>query len=344
MTMNPRAADDDRLDPRVRAALARWPLDLATDVASRDAMVAEASSPEGRRAAALEADFMNDADNEEVAPSEGLSLTKRSFEAPAGHTLNLQVIRPKGSEVLPCVYFIHGGAMTTLSCFYGNYRAWGKILAAQDVVVVMIDFRNAVVPSSVAEVAPFPAGLEDCVAGLEWVHARAQELAIDPERVVVAGESGGGNLTLALGLTLKRDDKLSLIRGLYAMCPYLNGQWPDERYPSSAEFNGYGLELHSNRGAVGYGVDAFNERNPLAWPGFATVEDLRGLPPTVISVNECDPLRDEGVAFYRRLLEAGVAARGRVVLGTTHAIELYPTVCPDLTFATANDLVDFAFS
>jgi acetyl esterase/lipase len=342
--MNPRATSDERLDPRVRAILARWPLDPATDVASREALLADASSPEGRRAAALESDFMSEGDDEEVAPSEGLSITKRSFEAPEGHTLNVLVIRPKGSEVLPCVYFIHGGAMAALSCFNGNYRAWGKILAAQDVVVVMIDFRNAVVPSSVAEVAPFPAGLADCVSGLEWVHAHAEELAIDLERVVVAGESGGGNLTLALGLTLKRDDKLSLIHGLYAMCPYLTGRWPDERYPSSSEFNGYGLELHNNRGVVGYGLDAFNERNPLAWPGFATAEDLRDLPPTVISVNECDPLRDEGIAFYRRLLEAGVTARGRVVLGTTHAVELYPTLCPDLTFATANDLVDFAYS
>jgi acetyl esterase/lipase len=344
MAMNPRATTDERLDPRVRAALARWPLDPATDVTGREELLSEAASPEGLRAAAREADFLNAGDDDEVAPSEGLAITKRSFEAPEGHTLNLQVIRPKGMEVLPAVYFIHGGAMASLSCFYANYRAWGKILAAQDVVVVMVDFRNAVVPSSVSEVAPFPAGLHDCVTGLEWVHAHASELAIDPERVVVAGESGGGNLTLALGLTLKRDDKLSLVRGLYALCPYLNGHWPDARYPSTEEFNGYGLELHSNRGNVGYGVEAFNEGNPLAWPGFATVEDLRGLPPTVISVNECDPLRDEGIAFYRRLLEAGVSARGRVVLGTTHATELYPTLCPDLTFATANDLVDFAYS
>lgn len=342
--MNVDASTDQRLDPRVREVLSRWPLDPVTNVTTREQLLAEASSPEGLRAAAGEASFMNEADNEEVAPSEGLSITQRSFEAPQGHTLNVQVIRSKGTNVLPAVYYIHGGAMAALSCLYGNFRAWGKILAAQDVVVVMIDFRNAVAHSSVKEVAPFPAGLEDCVTGLEWLHAHAGELAIDPERVIVAGESGGGNLAIALGLTLKRDDKLSLVRGFYLLCPYLLGQWPDERYPSTTTFNGYGLELWSNRGVVGYGIEAFNEKNPLAWPGFATVEDLRGLPPTVISVNECDPLRDEGIALYRLLLEAGVAARGRVVLGTTHATELYPTLCPDLTFATANDLVNFAYS
>jgi len=62
----------------------------------------------------------------------------------------------------------------------------------------------------------------------------------------------------------------------------------------------------------------------------------------VISVNECDPLRDEGIAFYRLLLAAGVAARGRVVLGTMHATELIPIVCPEITASTARDLADFA--
>ena len=93
---------------------------------------------------------------------------------------------------------------------------------------------------------------------------------------------------------------------------------------------------------VGYGIEAFNEANPLAWPNFATIDDLRGLPPTVISVNECDPLRDEGIDFFRRLLAADVPARGRVVLATTHAAELYPTLCPEIAHSTARDLVEFA--
>jgi acetyl esterase/lipase len=57
-----------------------------------------------------------------------------------------------------------------------------------------------------------------------------------------------------------------------------------------------------------YGIDAFKARNPLAWPGMAQPDDVRGLPPVVISVNECDPLRDEGIGFYRLLLESGVSA------------------------------------
>ena len=342
--MNDRSLQDPRVDPRIREFLPHWPQDSGSDVTSREELLAQATSLEGRRSAELEAAFMNAADRDDVAPAAGLSIGERTIcVSPEGNEIIVRIIRQDDAEVLPCVYFIHGGGMALLSCFFGNYTAWAKILAAKNVAVVMVEFRNAIVPSSVPDVAPFPAGLSDCVGGLEWLCANAGELSIDPTRIIVAGESGGGNLTLATGLSLKRQGKLHLVRGLYALCPYLNGRWPDERYPSSSEFNGYALELHSNRGAIAYGIDAYNERNPLAWPGFATVEDLRGLPPTVISVNECDPLRDEGIDFYRRLVAAGVAARGRVVLGTTHATELYPILCPDITDATASDLVAFAW-
>lgn len=167
------------------------------------------------------------------------------------------------------------------------------------------------------------------------------ELGIDATRIVVAGESGGGNLTLATGLKLARDGQINLIKGLYAFCPYLAGQWPQEQYPSSTENNGILLNLHNNRGAIGYGIEAFNARDPLAWPGFATVDDVKEFPPTVISVNECDPLRDEGIAFYRLLLAAGVSARGRVVLGTMHGTEIFPMVCPEISRDAARDLAAF---
>ena len=60
--------------------------------------------------------------------------------------------------------------------------------------------------------------------------------------------------------------------------------------------------------ALAKGIEEWNNRNPLAWPGFASEEDVRGLPPTTISVNEFDPTRDEGIWFYRLLLAAGVPA------------------------------------
>ena len=80
----------------------------------------------------------------------------------------------------------------------------------------------------------------------------------------------------------------------------------------------------------------------MAWPLFATVEDVTGLPPVVISVNECDPLRDEGIEFYRLLLDAGVAARCRQQMGTMHGTEIFTIACPDVSRDTARDIAAFA--
>ena len=176
--------------------------------------------------------------------------------------------------------------VASMSCYYGNYRAWVRMIAHNQVAVVAVDFRNCMTPSSVPEIAPFPAGLNDCVSGLKWAVDNASNLNIDTSRIIVAGESGGGNLTLATGMKLLIDGDIGLIEGLYALCPYIAGIWPSPENPSSTENNGILLDLHDNRGAMGYGIDALNERNPLAWPGFAGPDDVKGLPPVVISVND----------------------------------------------------------
>ena len=336
---------DNRLDPRVRTLLVMMPLQEMTDVKSRDELVADAASPEGAARYEALAEFMAMGDDETIAPSHGLRFaTEDIVSSPDGNTIKLQIIRPDNDETVACVYYIHGGGMASMSSFYGNYRAWGRIVASNGVAVVLVEFRNSVAPSEVPEVAPYPAGLNDCVSGLKWVVENASKYGVDPNRVVVSGESGGGNLTLALGLLLKRDGALGLIKGLYALCPYIAGRWPDDRFPSSVENNGIFLDLHNNLGRVSYGIDAYDAEDPLAWPGFATTDDVAGFPPTVISVNECDPLRDEGIAFYRLLLAAGVPARGRTVLGTMHGAELFPPLCPDISHSTAADIAAFAKS
>ena len=290
-----------------------------------------------------EAVFMNQGDSEDVAPSTGLRFSSIDVvSSPDDNVITLHVIRPDDDEVRACVYYIHGGAMAGLSCTYGSYRTWGRLIAAHGVVVVMVEFRNAVSPSTVREVAPFPAGLNDCVSGLRFVHENAASLGVDPARIIVSGESGGGNLSIATVLRLKRDGALDLVKGLYAFCPYINGSWPDPRYPSSFAYRELLSDVTCNRGRIGYGIEAFEARDPLAWPGFATRDDVTGFPPTVVSVNECDPLRDEGVAFYRLLLSAGVDARALDALGTMHATEMYPTICPEISRATARDLARFA--
>lgn len=340
-------AADPRLDPRIKAVFGEMVFGGdGGDAASREEVLARASTDSAKAAQEGLKSFLALCDTEEIAPSKGLKIhTEEVASKPDGNTILLQVIQPEAPAAAkaaqPCVYYIHGGGMASLSCFYGNYKAWGRMIAAQGLTVVMVEFRNAVTPSAVPEVAPYPAGLNDCVSGLKWTHQSAAKLGIDPARIIVAGESGGGNLTLATGMKLLRDGDLGLITGLYALCPYIAGRWPQDSLPSSVENNGILLDLHDNTGAMGYGIEAFNAKDPLAWPGFATEADVKGLPPVVISVNECDPLRDEGIAFYRLLLAAGVPARCRQVMGSIHGTEIFPLCCPDISRDTARDLAAF---
>ncbi len=334
--------EDPRIDPRIKALFGAMDLAGGGDVASREEILEEANSEEAIAAQQGLLAFLEMCDTEEIAPSAGLTVQDHEFRSePDGNTANIQFIRPDSTTPLACVYYIHGGGMQSLSCYLGNYKAWGRMIAAEGVAVAMVDFRNAVSPSSVSEVAPYPAGLDDCVSGLKWVAAHAGELGIDASHIIVAGESGGGNLTLATGLRLKQEGALDLIQGLYSLCPYIAGIWPLEQNPSSTENNGILLDLHNNQGAMAYGIEEVEKRNPLAWPGFATEEDVRGLVPTIISVNECDPLRDEGINFYRLLNRAGVSARCRQVMGTIHGTEIFPIACPDISRDTAASIAHF---
>lgn len=334
--------EDPRIDPRIKAIMGFFPTDSLDDVESREALLAIAQDPDNLAAQEQLKAGLEMVDNEAVAPSAGLVFADESFTSqPDGNTINVRMIRPEGDETLPCVYYIHGGGMQAMSCYDGMYRAWGKVIAQQGVAVAMVDFRNCLYASSAPEVEPYPAGLNDCYSGVLWLHENADRLNIDANHIIVAGESGGGNLCLATGLKLKRENKLALIRGLYALCPYIAGVWPQDHLPSSTENNGILLDLHNNRGAMAYGISAFEQRDPLAWPSFAEEADVEGLVPTVISVNECDPLRDEGVEFYRLLLRAGVAARCRQVMGTVHGTEIFVPACPDISRDTAADLARF---
>ena len=167
-------AADPRLDPRLKDLLSMVPQVPATDVDSREALVAEANSEAARQAVDSFRPFMDLCDTEEAAPSAGLRVSTEQFvSAPDGNTIKLRVTRPDNEETVACVYYIHGGGMSNLSCFDGMYRGWAKLIAANGVAVVMVDFRNSVVASSAPEVAPFPAGLNDCVSGLKWVAEHA---------------------------------------------------------------------------------------------------------------------------------------------------------------------------
>ena len=339
-------ATDPRIDPRLRGMLASLELDGLGEPAPLD------------RTAAFEAisEFIAGADAGfgglyEVIPldvpgDEELSYEERVITADDGHELTLRIFRPTGVDgPVPAVLYIHGGGMSILRTDSRVHLRWCQSLASSGVIAISIDFRNA---WTAAGQNPFPRGLNDCATGLDWVHEHRDELGIS--RITIQGESGGGNLTLATTLKAKREGRLDAIDGVYASVPYISGgyHWPIERrraeLPSLVENDGYFIACDlMDPLAYCYGPEAADEENPLAWPYHASVDDLAGLPPHVISVNELDPLRDEGMAYYRKLLAAGVEVTGRVNLGIVHGAELiFRHAIPDVNAAAIADISRFA--
>ena len=230
--------DDPRIDPRIKAFFGDF-TSSPSNVANREELLARANSPAAAAATARMEALWDQYDMEAIAPSHGFTERTVTFSSqPDGNEIPILLIRPEGDEALPCVYAIHGGGMSAGTCFDDRARAWARLLARHGVAVAAVEFRNSIVPSVTTEVAPYPAGLNDCVSGLRWIADHADELGVDTSRIVVAGASGGGNLTLALGLRLNREGDTDLVSGLYALCPYIAGSWPRDDLPSSIENNG----------------------------------------------------------------------------------------------------------
>ncbi len=275
------------------------------------------------------------------APMSGVTRETRTIPG-AGGDLTLHIHRPaRHDAALPLIYQIHGGGMVMLATAGPLYTRWRDELAAAGAVVVGIEYRNG---GGALGPHPFPAGLDDCVTGLEWVHAHLAELG--GNHIVLTGDSGGANLCLALPIRAKREGWIERIAGIYAQCPYIHGSW--DRAPSELhslrENDAYWLnkELFPLLAEV-YDPDAAHQDDATCWPSHATIDDVRGLPPHVISCNELDPLRDEGIAFHRLLLRAGVPSVGQVNLGLCHVGQiLFREAMPDVYAHAVDDVVSFA--
>lgn len=340
----PALRDDPRIDPRLVAAVE--PLGLGGRLPPSHL---DASTPLAEILSWLERMEAGSATMRSVAttgldPVERIEHSTEVALRPDRSELTLLLARPADAAgTLPAVIHLHGGGGVMMSATDPDYVRWRDELASLGLVVIGVEFRNA---AGRLGPHPFPAGLDDCATALGWVAANRERLALST--LVLAGDSGGANLALATTLRAKREGRLDLIDGVYAMCPYISGAYaaPPPELGSLRDNDGILVSV-ALMGAMAraYTPDPDDATNPLAWPYHAEPDDLVGLPPHVISVNELDPLRDEGLAFYRGLLAAGVPALARTVNGTFHSAETnWFAAIADIARSTLRDIAGFAAS
>ncbi|MBL4865771.1 MAG: alpha/beta hydrolase [Pseudomonadales bacterium] len=250
------------------------------------------------------------------APADRDDVTKedRIIPGPEGDPeIAIRIYRPKTESESPRagVYEIHGGGF-----MLGNIDmmdAWcQKVASVIDAVVVSVDYR-------LAPEHPFPAGIEDCYAGLVWMSEHASELGIDNTRIAIAGQSAGGGL--AAGTALMARD-----RGGPELCfQLLEIPELDDRLDTPSMLAYTDTPLWNRPNAEWswkhyLGPDHKGDPSPYAAP--ARAEDLAGLPPAYISTMEFDPLRDEGIIYAMGLLAAGVSVELHSFPGTFHGSSL----------------------
>ena len=335
-------ADDPRADPRIAAVAAMAA--LAADV--------EAPGPDPSYEEALQYAAAFEASSESLHPSarelmpdfSDVESSEQIIKGIDDNDIILYIDRPKDQVgKLPGIVHIHGGGMVIMTAADPNYIRWRKSLAQTGLVIIGVEYRNG---GGRLGNHPFPAGLNDCAAATRWTHANRGSLGIST--ITVSGESGGGNLSLATAIKARREGWSEQISGVYALCPYICGHYlhPPKELLSLVENDTYMLDSQMMNALVKvYDPTGEHADNPLAWPLQASEEDLKGLPAHVISVNELDPLRDEGLAYYRKLVSAGVAAVAKTVNGTPHGGDMtFVDIAPEITDETVRSVSGFAKS
>lgn len=193
-------------------------------------------------------------------------------------------------------------------------HAWCSTVARDaGALVVNVDYR-------LAPEHPFPAGLNDAYAALEWVHAEATSLGVDPARVAVGGDSAGGGLAAALAqMAFDRGGPPVCLQLLeYPMLDDRTATRPVTALVWNNRANAFAWERY-----LGHPAGAPEER-PWAVP--ARRDDLRGLPPAWVGVGDIDLFHDEDVAYADRLRHAGVPCELHVEPGMYHAADaIVPT-------------------
>ncbi|MGX1768571.1 alpha/beta hydrolase [Dietzia sp. NPDC055343] len=236
-----------------------------------------------------------------------------------GGALPLRIYTPGGAtgvDALPAVVFAHGGGF--VFCDLDTHDEFCRVMAnGVGAVVLSVDYR-------LAPEHPAPAAARDLHAALEWTVAKSARLGIDPRRVVVAGDSAGGNLAAVTSL-MARDQGGPELAGQVLLYPVISDDFQTESY---------------EKFSTGY----FNTRAAMQWywqqyapapirQGIAPhllsparAETLAGLPPTIVVTAACDPLSDEGSHFAESLHAAGVPTIHRHYEDIFHGFMTIPSL------------------
>jgi acetyl esterase len=239
-------------------------------------------------------------------PAAVAAVDERSIAGPGG-PLRLRVYRPFGTGPFPLLVFFHGSGfvLCSLDTHDGMCR---NLCAGAGCVVVSVDYR-------LAPEHKFPAPLDDCVCATHWAVQHAEQLSADGTRVVLAGDSAGGNLAAATALRL-RDEGGPMLQGQLLIYPVTDFHTPGTpSYRANAE--GYGLTRDTMIWFwAHYLADPADATDPYASPLRAAT--VAGLPPALVVTAEFDPLCDEGENCAARLREAGVPVRLSRWAGMNH--------------------------
>ncbi|MFO1315018.1 MAG: alpha/beta hydrolase [Burkholderiales bacterium] len=249
-------------------------------------------TPEGARAAHERA-----ARTLDVAPASVHRVAARVVPG-SGVDVPVRIYTPRPcADPLPVLVWLHGGGHVVGSL--DSYDALCRQFALQaDCIVVAVGYR-------LAPEHRFPAGVADCFAALQWAARNAASFGGDPSRIAIGGDSAGGNLAAVCAI-LARDASAPALRFQLLVYPRTA---PGEDAPSHHAFaDGYLLTRRSILWFHAHYRARDDDRHdfryaPLLCP------DLARLPPALVVVGEFDPLRDEGLAYARRLADAGGAVR-----------------------------------
>jgi acetyl esterase len=308
---------------------------LHPQVAEFLAEIAAAAAPGVNEVSVLQAR----AEMEELAslqgdPAEVASVRDILVPGAAGE-LPVRVYDPDPGVPLPLLVYLHGGGWVGGSIEVVD-RPCRALARAARCVVATIGFRCS--PET-----KFPGPLEDSYAATAWLAGDAEEIGADGRHLVVAGDSGGGNLAACVAL-MARDRGRPQVDHQILIYPAIAPPWETDFDSFRENAEGYFM----SSAEVGWYWNHYltrpeEGRNPYAAPCFA--EDLSGLAPALVVTAEFDPLRDEGLDYAERLRAAGVEVESRQYMGAIHGFFWMGGIidhCKELTAEIAERL-DRAF-